>query len=403
MINLKEKILYFDCFSGISGDMTIAALVGLGVPEQYLVAELKKIPLKGFSLRFEQDERKGINGLRVDVVLEDHTDNNHGRTFLDIKKIIGNSGLSEKVKNSTLEVFRILAEAEGKVHNKPPDEIHFHEVGAVDSIVDISAAAICLDYLNPDKIYSSSIELGGGFVKCEHGTIPVPAPATLEILKNCPVKTGAVPFETTTPTGAAILAFFVDCYMDKLEFIPESIAYGIGHRDTEIPNVLRVVLGELSPEGSYLFPDQSGEIVIECTIDDMNPEFYTPLIDKFLKAGAKDAYFTPVIMKKGRPGINISVLSPLDKEKEIGEIMLRETSTFGYRKNKTDKVALVRSFEHKETSLGVVTVKSAFLGGVRLKSKVEYRDCLDISIKKGIPLPEVYRVINGELYESDSN
>ena len=396
---MKEKLLYFDCFSGISGDMTIAALVELGVPDNYLITELKKLPLSGYHLYFKQDERKGINGLRADVILEEYPDNNHGRTFFDIKKIISESTLSEKVKKSSLQVFRILAEAEGKIHNKLPDEIHFHEVGAVDSIVDIIAVSICIEYLKPDRIYSSSIELGGGFVKCEHGIIPVPAPATLEILKGIPVKTGAVPFETTTPTGAAILACFVDLYTDKMDFIPGTIAYGIGHRDTDIPNVLRVVMFEKPLNTVDTSPDSMEEIVMECTIDDMNPEFYSSLIDRFLEAGAKDAYFTPVIMKKGRPGINISVLAPLDKEKEIGEIMLKETSTFGYRKNKIEKVALKRIFEKKDTSLGNVTVKTAFLGGLRLKSKVEYGDCLNISIKKGIPLPEVYRIINGELYE----
>ncbi|MCF6335654.1 MAG: nickel pincer cofactor biosynthesis protein LarC [Spirochaetales bacterium] len=324
-------------------------------------------------------------------------------TFLDIKKIISKSTLSEVVKESSLQIFRILAEAEGKIHNKSPDQIHFHEVGAVDSIVDIVAASICVDYLKPDKIYSSSIELGGGFVKCEHGTIPVPAPATLEILKDVPVKTGAVPFETTTPTGAAILAFFVDLYTDKTAFIPKKIAYGIGHRDTDIPNVLRVIIFENIADSSDTSPDSTDEIVLECTIDDMNPEFYSSLIDRFLEAGAKDAYYTPVVMKKGRPGVNISVLAPLGREEAIGEIMLKETSTFGYRKNRIEKVALKRLFEIKDTSLGNVTVKTAFLNGGRIKSKVEYEDCLGISRKKGIPLPEVYRIINGELYESKNN
>ena len=403
---MNKKILYFDCFSGIAGDMTIAALVGLGVPGDYLISELTKLPLEGYRIHFIPDERKGIHGLRADVILEEHSPyahnhmKNHHRTFRDISEIISNSTLSENVIKTSLSIFQLLADAEGKIHGKPAEEVHFHEVGAIDSIVDIVATAVCLDYLKPDRIFCSTIELGGGFVKCAHGIMPVPAPATLEILKGIPVKSGAVPFETTTPTGAAILAACVDEFTDNWNFTSLKIAYGVGHRDTDIPNVLRVIMAEetVQPSLSSSVPEEA--VVLECNIDDMNPEFYTPLMDRFLEAGASDVYYTPIIMKKSRPAVKVSVLAPADIESTIGEIIFRETSSFGYRRTIVGKAALERVFEEKETSLGRITVKTALFDGKKLKSKVEFEDCLKISRKKGLSLPEVYSRINGELHES---
>ncbi len=403
---MNKKILYFDCFSGIAGDMTMAALVDLGVPGDYLISELTKLPLKGYRIHFVPDERKGIHGLRADVILEEHSSDDqnhrehHHRTFRDISEIINKSSLPEKVIKISLSIFQLLADAEGKIHGKPAEEVHFHEVGAIDSIVDIVATAVCLDYLKPDRIFCSTIELGGGFVKCAHGIMPVPAPATLEILKGIPVKSGAVPFETTTPTGAAILAACVDEFTDNWNFTPLKTAYGVGHRDTDIPNVLRVVLAEESVQSSISSPDLEEAVVLECNIDDMNPEFYTPLMERFLEAGASDVYYTPIIMKKSRPAVKVSVLAPAGIESTIGEIIFRETSSFGYRRTIVGKAALERVFEEKETSLGRITVKTALFDGEKLKSKVEFEDCLKISRKKGLSLPEVYSRINGELHES---
>ena len=253
------KILYYDCFSGISGDMNLGALLDLGIDEEYLIEELKMLSLNGYEIKVSRGIRKGIEGTKVDVNLQEyiHNENESGhvhghmsgkhnhhehRNLKDIEDIINCSKLSSKVKRLSVKMFIKIAEAEAKVHGKPLYEVHFHEVGAVDSIVDLVGAAICISYLNVDKIMSSSIELGGGFVKCAHGIIPVPAPATVEILKGIPVKLGAVSFETTTPTGAAILAANVNEFKDNNNFIINKIGYGIGNRDTEIPNVLRVML-----------------------------------------------------------------------------------------------------------------------------------------------------------------
>ncbi len=397
---MAEKILYFDCFSGIAGDMTIAAFIDLGVPMDYLLSELSKISLEGYHIQFVPDERKGIHGIRVDVILEKDLHGNHHRNFRDISKIIKDSLLSKYVKETALSIFQLIADAEGKLHGKPPEEVHFHEVGAIDSIVDIVATAICLDFFKPDRILCSTVELGGGFVKCAHGLMPVPAPATLQILKGIPVKSGAVPFETTTPTGAAILAACVNQFTDNHNFTPVKIAYGVGHRETDIPNVLRLILAEETVSSSLSSIAMDDALLIECNIDDMNPEFYTPLMDHFLEAGAFDVYYTSIFMKKGRPAVKVSVLAPVGMETTIGEIIFRETSSFGYRKTVVGKVALERVLEEKMTSLGRVRVKKALLDGKNLKFKVEFEDCLKISREQGIALPEVYRMIHGELYEA---
>lgn len=252
------KVLYYDCFCGISGDMNLGALIDLGVDKNYLINELSKLNLDSeFEIKIEKSVKNSISGTRVDVILKGHhheesnsgdnhhvhEQHHHHRNLHDIKNIINSSSLEDSIKKVSMNIFMKVAEAEAVVHNKPIDEVHFHEVGAVDSIIDIVGAAICLDYLKVDKILASPVQVGGGFVKCAHGIIPVPAPATVEILKNIPIKTGIVQFETTTPTGAAILAANVEQFIDKVDFSIEKIGYGIGHRDLEIPNVLRVYLG----------------------------------------------------------------------------------------------------------------------------------------------------------------
>ena len=248
------QILYYDCFCGISGDMNLAALIDLGVPKEYLVQELSKLNLNSeYKLIIDNSTKLGITGTRVNVNLKEHNHSHEGhvhnhehhhRNLKDIEEIINSSDLSDKVKKLSLDMFMKVAEAEAKVHGKSLYEVHFHEVGAADSIVDLVGAAICLDYLDVDKIIASPVQVGGGFVKCAHGLMPVPAPATSEILKNIPINTGIVQFETTTPTGAAILAANVNEFTQKIDFSIKKVGYGIGHRDLEIPNVLRVYLGE---------------------------------------------------------------------------------------------------------------------------------------------------------------
>jgi uncharacterized protein (TIGR00299 family) protein len=352
-------ILYYECFAGISGDMNLAALVDLGVDQKYLVDELKKLGLQGYELVFKSDIRRGISGIRADVNIAEHMNHSHSvlqmqphesghehRSFKDIKILIEKSGISDFAKNKSVAIFQKLAEAEGKIHNLPIEKVHFHEVGAVDSIVDIVGAAICIDFLKPSKIIASRIELGSGMVKCVHGTYPVPAPATLEVLKGIPVRLGTIPFEATTPTGAAILATIVDEFVDKTNFTIEKTSYGIGHKDSEVPNVLRV--SWCSAETSMFKTEAT--TIIECNIDDMNPETFDFLMEKLFANGADDVYFTPIIMKKSRPAIIFSVICKPQLSGKLLSIILSETTSIGARSYEVTKHILERKIFEVQTS-----------------------------------------------------
>ncbi|GAB1454748.1 MAG: nickel pincer cofactor biosynthesis protein LarC [Spirochaetia bacterium] len=436
---MKETILYYDCFSGISGDMNLAALVGLGVPEDYLTEELGKLGLDGWNLRFTRDSRNGIFGLRADVDLDDgdsdrhHThehehnhehehvhehrhdhDHEHGhhhetghRNLTQIKSLIETSALGQRVKASAISIFGLLAEAEGKIHGKPASEVHFHEVGAVDSIIDIVGAALCLEFLKPDVVMSSTIELGGGFVRCQHGLIPVPAPAVVEILKGIPVKSGTVPFETTTPTGAAILATKVDSFTDDKNFTVQKTAYGVGHRTMDIPNLLRVFWAEREapsstiPKASYSIlgasRSESRGTVLECNIDDMNPELHGHIMDALFMAGADDVWITPILMKKSRSAVTLSALCPTTAESDVAATMLAETTSFGLRSYEVRKSSLERSITTVATSLGNVRVKSAVSGGRVIKSKPEFDDVKALASSNGLAMVDAYNIIRKEL------
>jgi hypothetical protein len=399
------KVLYYDCFAGISGDMNLGAMIDLGVDADFLKSELLKLPVHGYELKVERDSRKGISGTRVQVIIdEDHRHmqnhgHNHGhdsdshhhhhQLFREIEQMIITSTLDEKVKGLSIAIFRKVAEAEAKVHNMPVDEVYFHEVGAVDSIIDIVGAAICLNHLAPDAVHCSTVELGGGTVRCAHGVYPVPAPATAEIIKNMPVRKGTVDYEATTPTGAAILAACVSSFNDSLDGVIRKTGYGIGTKDTARPNVLRVFLCELKDRGTETVPSY----LIECNIDDMNPEFYDYIIDSLFAAGAKDVFITPIIMKKSRPAVKLSILCNPETEDRVHEVLFRETSTIGLRKYTVDKTMLDRKIEKITTRYGVVRVKSAFYHGVCVKSKPEYDDCLSIAKEKGLSIGEVYREV----------
>jgi len=406
------KILYYDCFSGISGDMNLAALIGLGVEPDYLRWQLSKLGLEGYSIRISRDVRHSISGTRVDVILnhshDHHHDHPHGhshehvhRNLEDIRKIVESSALNDPVKESSMKMFRLIAEAEAKVHGTTVDQIHFHEVGAVDSIVDIVGAAICLDYLRVDKVVSSPVQLGGGFVECAHGKMPVPAPATLEILRDIPVKTGAVDKETTTPTGAAILAANVDLFTDNHQMQVEQIGYGIGHRDLAIPNILRVYLGRAGKEqfaGGY---QKHQAMQLTCNIDDMNPEHYDHVIEQLFEAGADEVYITPVVMKKNRPASLLSVLCKPELHEDISRLLLTQTTTLGLRTMRLEKTELERQIITQTTRYGAVRIKIAFLDEKAIKYKPEYEDCKRIAREQGLNLQQVCRHIQQDI-DSDN-
>lgn len=382
------RILYYDCFAGISGDMNLAAMIDLGVDADYLRDELKKLPVTGFTLHVTNDKRHGISGTKVVVELDREEQHDH-RNLSDIESIIDKSSLKGLVKKISKEIFRRLAEAEATVHNRSIEEIHFHEVGALDAMVDIVGAAICYERLKPDRVVASTVELGGGFARCAHGNLPVPAPATVEILKGIPVRKGSADFETTTPTGAAILATLAEDFNDRASITIDRTGYGIGHKKSdELPNVLRVFLGEVAENEGL-----SEEVMHECNIDDMNPEWYDHLMDELFKAGAKEVYFTPVMMKKNRPAVKISVLTSSSLSGTIRSLIYKNTTTLGIRSYSVAKDALERKFIPLETQWGKVTIKASYSRGNLLNAKPEYEDCRRIAHEYGLSLQEVCKTI----------
>lgn len=424
------RVLYYDCFCGISGDMNLAALIDLGVDKEYILKEIEKLKLTAeYEIKIRKALKNGITGTKFDVILkheqeqeheqehenehlhqhhEDHMQKakhthgqerhvHHGehRNLRDIEKIINGSDLSDKVKKLSLDIFMKVALAEAEVHGKPLEEVHFHEVGAIDSIIDIVGAAIAIDYLKVDKIMASTVQVGGGFVKCAHGLMPVPAPATTRILKDIPIKSGIVPFETTTPTGAAILAQNVEEFTDKIEFKIEKIGHGLGTRDLDIPNVLRVYLGEENKK-----EEVEKQHILETNIDDMNPELYSYIEEKLFEKGALDVFKTPIIMKKGRPGIKLSVLVKARDEKAVLDIIFKETTSLGVRKYNVEKIMLNREFEEVKTPYGQVKVKKSYYEGKLIKYKAEYEDCKRLAIENNVSISKLYREVNRLIEEN---
>ncbi|AYD40429.1 nickel pincer cofactor biosynthesis protein LarC [Clostridium fermenticellae] len=390
------RILYYDCFCGISGDMNLAALVDLGVPKEYLICELLKLNIDfEYKIVINKVCKMGINGTRVDIKLNDSIEGNErNHTHIDhknlkyIKHIINLSDLNDNVKHNSLKTFTKIAEAEARLHGKTMDEVYFHEVGEVNLILNIVGAAICIDYLKIDRIISSKVQVGGGFTKCADGVMPVPVPVTAEILKDVPIKIGIVQFETTTPIGAAILKANVDEFTEEIDFLIKNTGYGIGHNDLKIPNVLRLYLGEKDIQESI-----DEQYIIETNIDDMNPELYGYVEEKLFEVGALDVYKTSIFMKKGRPGIKLSVLTNDKSEKDILDIIFNNTTSIGVRRYKVRKIMLDRSFSKVKTEYGDITIKKSYYKGKLIKYKPEYEECKIISKEKDIPIDRIYKSI----------
>lgn len=386
------RVLCYDCFSGISGDMNLGAMLDLGIEESYLKSELDKLNLRGWEIKVEKAQRHGIHGTKVTVKQTMHE---HAHRHLsDIEKIIDGSSLGGDVKELSMKIFRKIAVAEAKVHGIPVEEVHFHEVGAIDSIVDITGAAICFAALKPDAVFVSEIELGSGFVKCDHGNLPVPAPATAEIVKGMPVRTGGVGFEATTPTGAAILSALGTGFGSTQAVKITRTGYGVGHKDhPDIPNLLRVSLGETVSNSAT----GHKALLIESNIDDMNPEFYDHISERLFKAGASDVYFSQIIMKKGRPGVVLKVICETGLEDAVKDIIFKESTTLGIRIFEFRKETLAREFGKISTVYGEITIKKSFYENLPVSVKPEYEDCKRIASEKGIPVKEVYNHVMGLL------
>ena len=386
------KIIGYDCFSGISGDMNLGAMIDLGIEKTFLIDELKKLNLKGWELQVGKDQRHGINGTKVTVKQTRHE--HIQRHLSDIEKIINDSTLDNKTKELSRKIFFRIAQAEAAVHGISIDNVHFHEVGAIDSIIDVVGAAICYNALNVDAVHVSTVELGSGFVKCDHGKLPVPAPATAELVKGMPVKRGGVDFEATTPTGAAILATLGTDFSPNMAMKIEKTAYGVGRKEHhDVPNLLRVFLGEtLENTGSG-----HDALHLECNIDDMNPEFFEYIADRLFKAGASDVFLSNIIMKKGRPGILLNVICETDSSDIVKNIIFTESTTLGIRIFPFRKDTLARKFETIKTIYGDITVKRSYYQGKEVSWKPEYEECKRIASEKRIPVKEVYNNIMATL------
>jgi pyridinium-3,5-bisthiocarboxylic acid mononucleotide nickel chelatase len=445
------KILYLDIFSGISGDMLLGALIDLGIDFQTLERELKKIDVEGYHLHVSRESRSSIAGVKFNVHLthephspseapnhadehssqehapghshehphthhhdHHHHDHAHGqnqmgthahqehhhpeeRDFKSIQQLIEGSGFSQWVKEKSLAVFKRIAVAEGKVHGCPPEEVHFHEVGAIDSIVDIVGSCLALEMLGRPKVMAAPVIEGSGWVQCAHGRFPVPTTATLEILgaRGIPMTQCDEPHELVTPTGAALLAEFVEYFGPMQRLVATKIGYGLGTRENRTrPNVLRAVLGEIRSTTGAETKQHDWEMdtiaVLETNLDDLNPEILGNFIEKALASGALDIFHTPVQMKKNRPGILLTLLCPVSEQEKFLELILRETSAFGVRFHAIERRKLKREWMQSATRFGAVRMKIGKLDGETVQMSPEFESCKELAERLNVPLKTIY-------------
>ncbi|MBW4055905.1 MAG: nickel pincer cofactor biosynthesis protein LarC [Proteobacteria bacterium] len=387
------KCLYLDCYAGISGDMTVGALLDLGVPLEYLRGELDKLelPSGSYELSTSQTERQQMPALKFDVAVHDHHTHRH---YAGIDRMIAASGLSDSVKDRARRIFRRLAEAEALVHGVVVADVHFHEVGAIDSIIDIVGTAICLEYLGVEAVYAASLPLGSGFVETAHGRLPVPAPATAELLKGLAVHGDCGAGERVTPTGAAIVAALASGCAKPPAMVLEKTGCGAGGKDfADCPNILRAFLGRSDKKA-----DPGDDVIVaETNIDDSTPELLGYAMERLLEEGALDVFFTPIQMKKGRPAVMVSFLCRPEQLDQLAQLLLVETSAIGLRYYRADRVVLQRRVVEQQTEFGLVRFKQVIdAGGNVLRTSPEYEDCRRIAREKNIPCREVMERLHGK-------
>ncbi len=386
-------LAYFDCFSGIIGDMTLGAFIDLGVPVKWLKDTLRSIPLTGFDLTVSSVSRHGITARNVHVYSEDTEES---RDYTTIRSLIEKSPLSAMVKEKSLKIFERLANAESKIHGCPAEKVHFHEVGGIDAIADIVGAALCIEYLGIKRIIASSLPLGTGFVSCLHGTLPVPSPATLEILKGIPIFGSGIACELVTPTGAAIIATLAESYGSMPDMAIEKTGYGAGKQDIESkPNLLRIIAG--TPKNHQTDSRKETVVMIETCIDDMNPEIFGFVMDRLFEDGALDVYWIPVFMKKNRPGTMMQVLCRKNQKEAIINRILSETTSSGVRHYDVERVILAREEIIVKTGYGMIRAKRITnpAGGMRIVP--EYEVCKKIALERNIPIRIVYDTLTKEV------
>ncbi|PYN99705.1 MAG: nickel pincer cofactor biosynthesis protein LarC [Candidatus Rokuibacteriota bacterium] len=377
------RIIYFDCPSGAAGDMIMASLLDAGVSVSDLRAELRKLPLTGWELVTREVKKGAFRATKVDVEI-DHQAHHHHRTLRDILAILDASTLRDPVKDKARRIFTRLADAEARAHGTTRDEVHFHDVGAVDAIVDVTGGVIALELIGAEKVHISALPIGGGFVEGSHGRIPIPGPGTAELLRGFPIVDTGVKAELVTPTGAAILTTLASGAGAMPAMTVTSVGYGAGTRDFETPNVLRCLVGETSDA-----PGQETIVQVETTIDDMSPQLYEPVMDRLFDAGALDVFLTPVIMKRSRPGVVLTALCPPDLAGALARVLFEETSTIGVRWSEWRRFRLEREMVTLTTAYGALPFKISRLDGRIVTVTPEFADVTRIARDKSLPVREV--------------
>lgn len=383
------RILYFDCIAGISGDMALGALIDAGADLEPIRKGLAGLPLEPFELDVEEVDASGLRATKVHV-----RTSSLGliRTYASIRSLLDQAEMPLNAKGMAQRIFRRLAEAEAMIHRRELEQVTFHEVGAVDSIVDIVGTALALASLGVERVFSSAVPTGFGMVKTEHGSLPIPAPAVVELLRGAPMYSRGVSVELVTPTGAAILASIVEGFGELPPMRIEHVGYGAGTARLDFPNVLRVLIGEEDRDAVPPGTDTpvGGELVFETNVDDLNPELYAYVLERLFDAGAQDAWLTPIVMKKGRPAVTISVLASPQRQEAIRQVLFRETGTLGIRTSAVDKRTLEREWIEVTTHHGIVRVKIGLMAGQAVTVAPEFEDCAQIARDAGIPARDVY-------------
>lgn len=394
------KILYLDCFSGISGDMLLGALLDAGAPFDELERVVASLGLDGVSIARERVDRAGIGATKFRVAEGGHDhhhdhghdheghkhDHHHHRGLSEITAIVERAALPAEARTRAAGLFRRLAEVEAGIHGVPVEEVHLHEVGAIDSIVDITLAVAAMEWLAPGRVVASPLNVGSGTVTCEHGELPVPAPATVELLAGAPVYAQGPPVELVTPTGALLVTAYADGYGPLPPMRVEQIGYGAGDRDLPArPNVLRALVGEA--DGAR---EEAGAaervVVLECEIDDMNPQLYGVLMERLTEAGAFDVFYAPIQMKKNRPGTLVTVVAPPERREALAGLLFAESTTIGVRVTETARERLDREVVTIESPIGPVRIKVARRDGVVVNAAPEFEDCARLAAEQGLPV-----------------
>ncbi len=377
------RTAYFDCFSGASGDMILGALIDAGLSPRRLREELKKLRIPTVHLRVTKVLKSGISGTRV--VVEGGDGKKSHRNLTEVLRIVKRSGMAAEVKKISEEIFKRIASAEGKIHRVPAEEVHFHELGGLDSVVDIVGAVWGIREMGIEKIHVSKVNVGGGFIKCEHGLLPVPAPATLSLMEGKPIYSSGVERELLTPTGAAILSTLGSEFGPMPRIRVERIGYGAGRDDLPHPNLLRLLVGTSEPAAG-----KETVAVIETNIDDMNPQFYDYVMEKLLTMEVLEVFVTPILMKKNRPGHLLTVICPPGKLLPVAKFLFRETTTLGLRWHEEQREKADREIKPLQTKYGKIRFKLARWEGRVVNFSPEYDDCKRLALEKEVPLKDVF-------------